>query len=38
MPPPGFLKSSNNTEEWASWWTGRGEEGGREGALIGSSE
>lgn len=32
MPPPGFLKSNNNTEEWASWWTEgrRGREGGRE--------
>lgn len=27
MPPPGFLKSNNNSEEWASWWTWRGVEG-----------
>lgn len=29
MPPPGFLKSNNNTEEWASWRI-QGEEGGGE--------
>lgn len=30
MPPPGFLKSNNNTEEWASWWTEGKREGGKE--------